>query len=121
MLSSRAVTTTTIAGTVLQLAMVISGHSMPAVAQQFAVGGMSISALAGLLYVKLAGPQTTGSAALGGFLAGGLSALIGICVSYYLGDVEPMILAMGTGSSAVTGLIGGVLGKFIFGASPAAA
>jgi hypothetical protein len=121
MLSSRAVTTATIVGTVLQLAMVITGHSTPAVAAQFAAGGMSISAVAGLIYSKLAGAQTTGSAAMGGLVAGGLSALIGICVSYYLGDVEPMILALGTGSSAVAGLIGGVLGKFIFGSSPATA
>ncbi|MEO5510260.1 MAG: hypothetical protein ABIS27_06480, partial [Longimicrobiales bacterium] len=121
MLSSRAVITATIIGTVLQLAMVISGHSMPAVAEQFAVGGMSISAIAGLIYAKLAAPQTTGGAAVGGLVAGGVSALIGIALSCYLGDVEPMILAMGTGSSAVAGLIGGVLGRFIFGASPAAA
>ena len=53
--------------------------------------------------------------AVGGLIAGGLCAFIGICVSYALGDVTAIILAMGTLSSAVTGAIGGWLGRLAFG------
>jgi len=52
----------------------------------------------------------TGSAILGGVLAGGLCALIGIAVSYLLKDVPASLLALGTLSSAVTGAVGGWLG-----------
>jgi hypothetical protein len=44
-------------------------------------------------------------------LAGGISAAIGIAVSVALGDVPTRLLALGTGSSAVTGLIGGLIGR----------
>ncbi len=54
-----------------------------------------------------------GGALGGGALAGGLCAIIGIAVSAALGDVPPMILVMGTAASAVTGLIGGAVGKLI--------
>lgn len=117
MISTRAVTQATIIGTVLQLAMVLIGHSNAQVAAMFAAGGMTISAIAGIIYAKFAEQRMTGSLALGGAMAGGLSALIGICVSFFLGDVTASILALGTLSSAVTGAIGGMLGKLMFGAS----
>ena len=63
----------------------------------------------------MARPATASSALLGGLLAGGLCAFIGIVVSYLLGDVTAMILVMGTASSAVTGAIGGWLGKLFAG------
>ncbi len=121
MISTRAVTQATIVGTVLQLAMVLIGHVTPAVAAMFAAGGMAISALAGIIYARAAEQRTTGSLALGGFVSGGVCALIGICVSYFLGDVTASILALGTLSSAVTGAIGGMIGKLVFGASRATA
>ena len=40
MLTSRAVTIATVAGTVLQFAMVIAGHSNASIAQRFDVGGL---------------------------------------------------------------------------------
>ena len=46
---SGALTRALAAGTVLQLAMVLSGHWVPAVAAGFAIGGMAISFLAGWL------------------------------------------------------------------------
>jgi hypothetical protein len=46
-------------------------------------------------------------------VVGGLCALIGIGVSLALKDVAPMILALGTLSSAVTGAIGGAIGKLL--------
>ena len=112
MLNSRAVTTATVAGTVLQLAMVLSGHSNAAIAQFFGPVGMGISLVAGLIYASQARGGSAGSVALGGFVSGGLCALIGIVVSYALGDVTAMILALGTLSSAVAGAIGGWLGRF---------
>jgi hypothetical protein len=115
MLNSRAVTIATVAGTVLQLAMVLAGHSNTSIAALFAPGGMGISLVAGVIYAAQARGGSVGSAALGGFLAGGLCALVGIAVSYALGDVTAQILALGTLSSAVTGAIGGLLGRLAFG------
>jgi hypothetical protein len=105
----------TLLGTLLQLAMVITGHSNPSVAAMFAVGGMTISFLAGVAYSVMARPSAASSALLGGLLAGGICAFIGIVVSYLLGDVTATILLMGTASSAVTGAIGGWLGKLLAG------
>ncbi|MEO5814837.1 MAG: hypothetical protein ABIT20_06110 [Gemmatimonadaceae bacterium] len=115
MINSRAVTTATVIGTVLQLAMVLAGHSNASIAAMFAVGGMGISLVAGVIYAAQARGGSAGSAALGGLIAGGLCALIGIAVSYALGDVTAQILALGTLSSAVAGAIGGWLGRFAFG------
>jgi hypothetical protein len=103
-------TTATIIGTIAQIAMVIAGHFVPAIADLFAIGGMGISALAG--WGALRGRSASlGSAAGQGALAGAACAVIGIGVSVALGDVPASLLALGTGSSAVTGLIGGVIGR----------
>jgi hypothetical protein len=111
MINRRALTIATLIGTVLQVAMVVSGHTQPAVKELFAVGGMTISLLAGVAYVLSARTQHA-SPTFGGLLAGGICALIGIGVSYLLGDVPASLLALGTLSSAVTGAFGGwVTGK----------
>jgi hypothetical protein len=112
-MNSRALTLATVVGTVLQLAMVIAGHSNKSIAALFAVGGMGISLVAGLLYAVTAKGGSTSSLALGGLIAGGMCALIGIVVSFLFGDVPAFILVAGTGSSAVTGLIGGLIGKVL--------
>ncbi len=109
--NSNALVQATAIGTVAQLAMVISGHYSPPIANLFAVGGMAISLGAGVLYARKAFPATRGDAARGGALAGGICALHGIVVSYALGDVTAPILAFGTLSSAVTGAIGGMLAR----------
>lgn len=114
-MNSRAVIIATVVGTVLQLAMVLAGHRNAAVAQQFAAGGMGISLIAGVIYATLAGQGSSGSYALGGLVAGGACALLGIIVSFLLGDVTATILALGTVSSAVTGALGGWGGRFFFG------
>jgi hypothetical protein len=107
-------------GTLLQVAMVIAGHFVPFVALHvFALGGMAISALAGLLYGRAAAAY--GGAALGGAIAGGGCALIGIALSVLVGDTQAMIRAIGTVSSAVTGAIGGAFGRLIFGSTTASA
>jgi len=94
--------------------MVVAGHSNKSIAGLFAVGGMGFSLIAGLVYAMWARGDSTASLAVGGLAAGALCALIGIFVSYMLGDVPVSLLALGTISSAVTGAIGGWLGKFLF-------
>ena len=100
--------------TALQMVMVVIGHSNPAVAAMFAAGGMGLSLLAGLL-VGWRAPTGVGGAALQGAAVGGLCALVGIAVSLALGDVEPMLLVLGTLSSAVAGAIGGAAARLLGG------
>jgi len=120
MRDTKSLATATIVGTVLQLAMVIAGHFEPFIASKvFMFGGMGISALAGFLAGR--GASVYGAAALTGAVAGGVCALIGIAVSVLLGDTHAMILAFGTLSSAVTGVIGGLIGRAITGTRTSAA
>ena len=103
----------TLIGTVLQLLMVVSGHFVPAIAAQFAIVGMLISLVAGVLYARAA-KGGWGDSLIGGLIAGGVCAFIGILVSYLLKDVTVDILWMGTAGSAVAGLVGGAIGKLLF-------
>ena len=112
-MNTRGIVLATLLGTVLQVAMVVVGHTNPSVAAMFAVGGMGFSLLAGAAYPFLARGASAGSAAAGGATAGALCALIGIGVSYALGDVPASLLALGTLSSAVTGAIGGLIGRLL--------
>ena len=114
MLNTRALGIATIAGTLLQLAMVLTGHSNKAIAAMFGLIGVAISLVAGLLYAWQSGARSSRDLATGGMLAGGVCALFGILVSYALGDVQALIIVVGTLSSAVTGALGGWLGKFVF-------
>ena len=102
-------------GLVLQLAMVVGGHYTSAVKELFAVGGMGFSLIAGLLYVWFAVKGSWRSDLVGGAIAGGLCALIGIALSAVLGDVPVLLLLFGTLSSIVTGVMGGAVGKLVFG------
>ena len=115
MLNRRALVLATLVGTILQVAMVIAGHANKSIAGLFAFGGMGFSLVAGVLYVLYGRGESsgTGSPILGGALAGALCALIGILVSYLLGDVPVTLLALGTLSSAVTGAIGGFIGRLV--------
>ena len=103
----------TAGGLVAQLAMVIAGHYMPFIKDNiFAIGGMAISLVAGLVFARLA--QVGWAPSLGGAaFTGGVCALLGIGVSVALGDTALMILAVGTMGSAVAGLIGGAVGKVL--------
>src|SRR6185312_6311804 len=74
MLNKPALILATTLGTVLQVAMVVAGHSNTTIASLFAVGGMGISLLAGLLYTMRARGSTGASMTLGGAIAGGVSA-----------------------------------------------
>jgi hypothetical protein len=111
MINSRAVLIAVVIGTVLQVAMVVAGHTNKSVAGLFAVGGMGISLVAGLLYAMLARGSTMGGLVTGGAIAGGVCAFIGILVSHLMGDVPASLLLLGTVSSVVTGAIGGAIGK----------
>lgn len=113
MINTRACVLATLVGTVLQLAMVLAGHANALIAGLFAVGGMGISLLAGVAYSVLARGSAMRPALIGGAVAGGVCALIGIAVSCALGNVSPSVLLYGTASSAVTGALGGWLGRFL--------
>ncbi|MGD0144943.1 MAG: hypothetical protein ABSC92_17465 [Rhizomicrobium sp.] len=120
MIDNNALLRATLVGTVLQVAMVVAGHFIPWVAiHLFMFGGMGISALAGGLYAHDAG-NGYGRGALGGAIAGGVCALLGIAVSVILGDTATNILVLGTLSSAVTGAVGGLIGQMSSGRSAAA-
>jgi hypothetical protein len=114
MINTRAVVLASTLCTVLQVAMVLAGHSNPRIAALYAVGGMGFSFVAGLAYAMWARGASGSSLAVGGLVSGAICAFIGIFVSYLLGDVPMSLLALGTASSAVTGAIGGWLGKFLF-------
>ena len=102
----------TIVGTVLQVLMVVIGHFVPWVRDNvFMFGGMLISGIAGLLYARDAAPGYL-LGALGGAVAGGLCALIGIGLSVLLGDTPNFVLALGTAISVLTGAVGGLWGQF---------
>jgi len=101
----------TLIGTALQLAMVVLGHIEPKIAALFAMLGMFLSLVAGFLFGLWSGGLGKGGAAAGGLVAGAVCALIGILESFYLGDVPGWVIAFGTASSAVTGAIGGFLGR----------
>jgi hypothetical protein len=115
MLNMKALQTATIVGTVLQLAIIVAGHFSLWVAMNvFMIGGMLISAIAGLLYARSASGAYSG-ALLGGAIAGGVCALIGIAASVAWGDTPAMILVMGTVGSTVAGIMGGLVGKAVAG------
>jgi hypothetical protein len=107
--SGKALTNATIVGTVLQLAMVLAGHWVEVIRLRgFAIGGIAISALAGVIYARAA-RLPRGPSALNGAVAGGVCAIIGIALSFALGDVPALILVVGTASSTIGGAIGGAL------------
>ena len=111
-MSPKAMIPALLLGTLLQVAMVVIGHATVAVASLFAPLGMAISLIAGFLYARWA-RKSRGSAVLGGAIVGGVCALVGIVVSYVLGDVTAWILFLGTLSSAFTGAIGGLIGHVV--------
>jgi hypothetical protein len=113
-MNTKALLTATIIGLVLQLIMVGGGHFAPKATQAwlFPVGGMGFSLIAGLVFAYLAA-AAWGASLLGGAVAGGVCALLGIAVSVLLKDVPPSLLLLGTVSSVVTGAIGAAIGKLL--------
>lgn len=112
-MNRKALINATVVGTVLQLAMIVAGHFIPFVRDNvFMLGGLAISLVAGLLYARAARGNWIDSL-LGGLIAGGVCALIGIAASVAWGDTAQEILLLGTVSSAVTGALGGAVGKVL--------
>jgi hypothetical protein len=95
-------------GSLLQVAMVVTGHYVPAVAARFGLLGTLISLVAGVVFARsLTRGPGRGIGFLGGLVAGGGCALVGIALSVGLGDVPAMIVLFGTLASAVAGGLGG--------------
>jgi len=55
-MSARSLLIASFVGTLLQIVMVVAGHSNPAIKGLFAFGGMGLSLVAGVLYARLARP-----------------------------------------------------------------
>jgi len=109
-MNRRALAVATAIGIVLQVAMVIGGHLDPAVKAAYAIGGMGFSLIAGWIYPRMARGRW-GPALAGGAIAGGVCAFVGIALSAVLKDVPVSLLALGTISSLIAGLIGGAVGR----------
>jgi hypothetical protein len=101
----------TLIGTVLQLGLAVSGHYDARVANLFAVGGMFLSLVAGLIFSRWSAGARQASVIAGAAVAGAVCAFVGILESYFLKDVPAWVIAFGPASSAVTGAIGGFLGR----------
>jgi hypothetical protein len=110
--------TPTLIGTIAQVAMVVAGHLVPDIKSAFMVGGLSLSFIAGAIYAART-RIAWGRASVGGAIAGGVSALLGIAVSFLLGDVPASLLGLGTAGSLVTGLLGGIAGRALLPGSEA--
>lgn len=96
-------------GAALQIAMVVTGHFVPQVAELFPVIGTGISLFAGVLF-GARGATAFGNGAWGGALAGALCSVPGVAVSVGLGDVGPEVFGIAAASGAVTGALGGLAG-----------
>jgi hypothetical protein len=112
-MNTRALIIATGLGLAGQLAMVVSGHYVAFIKDNvFAIGGMLISLVAGLVYARLAA-GSWGDSLAGGLVAGGACALVAIALSVAMKDTPTMILAFGTLGSALAGAVGGALGKLV--------
>ena len=116
--SRNALVTATAIATALQVAMVVIGHFVPAVAALFAPLGTFLSLVAGVLYARLSGAPV-GPAAAGGAIAGALCGVLGVAVSLALGDVPALVLAIAAGSGIVAGALGGAGAAFLTRRKPA--
>ncbi len=112
MIDAKVLQRSAIFGTILQVLMVGVGHFVPWVSGNlFQFGWMLFSGVAGLLYARDAARGYYWGA-LGGAVAGGLCALIGIALSVLLGDTPNFLLALWTAICVMTGAVGGLWGQF---------
>lgn len=112
-MNRRALVNAIVLGNVAQLAMVIAGHFIPFIKDNvFAVGGMLISLLAGLVYARAA-RRGWGSSLLGGAISGGVCAFVGLAISWSLQDVPQEIILPAIAASTLAGLLGGAAGKLM--------
>lgn len=99
-------------GSALQLVMVVTGHQVQPVQDWYGPGGMTLSLIAGVIYARMSGGGWS-DVMVGGLVAGGACAFVGIGVSYLLGDVPGTLLLLGTAASAAAGAVGGVIGRLV--------
>jgi hypothetical protein len=113
-MNNKALATAVAIGLVLQLLVVGGGHFADKGTQAwlFPVGGMGFSLIAGLIFAYSAAAGWAPSL-LGGAIAGGVCALVGIGVSALLKDVPFALLIPGTLSSVATGVVGAAIGRLI--------
>jgi hypothetical protein len=107
----RALVRATLIGSVLQVAMATLGHGNGAVRNVYAPGGMGLSLIAGIFYAVFSTEAVTIDNVGGGAIAGAACAFIGILVAVIVGDVPATLLLLGTISSALTGAMGGWVGR----------
>lgn len=107
---SNAMTSGTVIGTVLQVAMVVIGHLLPPDQREwlFPVVGTLLGGVTGWF---AAGAGPTGARAGRGAAAGGIAGVLGSLVSTALGDVPLMNAAIAGTATVVSGAIGAALRK----------
>jgi hypothetical protein len=108
---ARGLVRATLIGTVLQLALVVTGHYEKSIAPLFGLLGPLLSLVAGFLAGRWSAGLGRGGAAVSGLVAGAACALLGTLESFSLGDVPAWVIAIGTFGDGVTGAIGGFLGR----------
>lgn len=112
-MNTRTLLIATLVGIGLQVALVVAGHVIRVLQDPgFAIGGMAFSAVAGWLYARMTGAAWR-ETLLGGAVAGGVCAAVGIAVSAALGDVPFSLLLLGTTASVATGMGGAALAKLV--------
>lgn len=106
-------------GSILQVVMVLIAKFVPSIGggETFLPAvGTALAALAGLKYTRDAGAGPMGSSVSGGLAAGGLSSLVGSALAGALGLAPGAVaqtIGMATGTGAVSGIVGAVIGRFL--------
>ena len=114
-MKTRTLLIATLVGIALQVGLVLAGHVVRALQDPgFAIGGMAFSAVAGWIYARMARGNWQDTV-IGGAIAGGVCAAVGITVSAALGDVPFSLLALGTAGSVATGIVGAVFARLLRG------
>lgn len=96
-------------GVVAQLVMVVAGHFNETVLNLSGILGTGIPFVLGVWY-GVAVPRSRGEASKGGFVIGIVGAVVGVVVAILMGDQPWVLLSFAPLSSAVTGILGAILG-----------
>jgi len=94
---------------VLQILMVLGGHFNQTILSLSAVLGVGIPLVIGAWFGTSAALDYK-AAAGGGLMIGLVGAVVGILIAIMLGDAQWVLLAFGPLSSAVTGVLGALIG-----------
>ena len=105
----------TLVGIALQVVLVLAGHVIRVLQNPgFALGGMAFAAVAGWIHVRMARGDWRDTL-IGGAIAGGACAAVGIAVSATLGDMPFSRLIVGTAGSVATGIAGAAIARLLSG------